>query len=558
MNRKQSFKDKAQMRILSILCLAALCFILNPSLVRAEKGNSGASTTSIKQQRRSIKGHVTDSKGEPLIGVNVVEAGTTNGTVTDIDGNFNLQLNTTNAKINFSYIGFKGSTVVVGNKETLDVILEEETSFLDEVVVVGYGTMKQSDLTGAISTIKTEELQAESPRSVQDLLRGNSAGLNIGFANSAKGDADLQVRGKNTLKAGSSPLIVLDGVIFEGDLSDINPMDIASIDVLKDASSAAVYGAKAANGVIVMMTQKGGRGGKPVISFNASVGVVQSANQPKLLSPEGFLAWRQDYEIGKRSDDYLNQYPQIFQDPRKLEGVNALDWYNYDQKDPVQTVTDEQLLRTWASRLELKSPEIDNFILGRTTDWADKVFHAGLQQDYQVSISNRKDDVTYYWSIGYTDREGIIVGNRFSTVRSRLNLESTVTSFLKVGLNAGFASRNEGYLQSDWSQMSRISPYGADEIGNTDVDPYLWRYPTTDVTPVNPFYDNMYRDRKDLRHTLDANLYAIVTLPFDIEYQVNYIPYIQWHEYFNHDSSQNFDWSASGGRAERSTSKDFR
>src|SRR5690625_3231040 len=132
--------------------------------------------------------------------------------------------------------------------------------------------MSQKDLTGAISTINAEDLKVESPRSVQDLLRGNTAGLSIGFANSAKGSAGLQIRGKNTLKAGSEPLIVVDGVIFEGSLTEINPMDIASIDILKDASSAAVYGAKAASGVIVIMTQKGSRGDKPTISFNASTG----------------------------------------------------------------------------------------------------------------------------------------------------------------------------------------------------------------------------------------------------------------------------------------------
>lgn len=116
-----------------------------------------------------------------------------------------------------------------------------------------------------------------------------------------------------------------------------------------------------------------------------------------------------------------------------------------------------------------------------------KVIHNGFQQDYQVSISNKKEDVSYYWSLGYADREGVIVGDRFNTVRTRLNLESQVASFLKVGLNTNFASRDEGYLQCDWEQMVRISPFGADEIGNHDVDIYLWKYPTIDVTPVNPF-----------------------------------------------------------------------
>lgn len=511
----------------------------------------------IEQQQvtRTVSGRIIDTQGESLVGVNVIEAGTTNGTVTDIDGNYTLKLTTSDPMLNISYIGFETQTVNVGNRSVIDITLKEETSFLDEVVVIGYGTMRQKDLTGAISTIKTEALKAESPRSIQDLLRGNSAGLNIGFANSAKGSAGLQIRGVNTLKAGSEPLIVLDGVIFEGALTDINPMDVASIDILKDASSAAVYGAKAASGVIVILTQKGGRGGKPLVSFNTSTGFVQSANQPKLLDAEGFMQYRRAYEIGKNTDAYLQQYPEIFEDPRKLQNVNQRDWFNYDKQTPVETFTEEDLLRTWASRLELKAPEIDNFILNRTTDWAKKVFHIGLQQDYQAAISNRTDDVSYYWSLGYSDREGIIVGDRFSTFRTRLNLESTITPFLKIGLNSGFSSRNEGYLQADWGQMVRISPYGADEIGNPEVEEYIWKYPTSDVTPVNPFFDNLYRDRKDVYSALNANLYAIVTLPFEIEYQFNYIPYLEWREYYNHESSKNFSWAASGGRSERTTHK---
>ena len=517
--------------------------------------NWGERMSNIQQTGRAVNGRIADASGEALIGVNVVEGGTTNGTVTDIEGNYMLKLATSNPVLNVSYIGFKTQTIEVGNRSVINIVLEEETSFLDEVVVVGYGTMRQKDLTGAISTIKAEGLRAEVPRSIQDLLRGNSAGLNIGFANTAKGDAGLQIRGRNTLKAGAEPLIVLDGVIYEGALTDINPMDVASIDILKDASSAAVYGAKAASGVVVILTQKGGRGGKPLVSFNTSFGLVQSANQPKLLDADGFMQYRRAYEIGKNTDAYLQQYPEIFEDPGKLQNVSKRDWFNYDKKTPVETFTEEDLLRTWASRLELKVPEIDNFIINRTTDWAKKVFHLGLQQDYQASISNRTDDASYYWSIGYSDREGIIVGNRFSTFRTRLNLESKITSFLKIGLNSGFSSRNEGYLQADWGQMVRISPYGADEIGNREVEEYIWKYPTSDVTPVNPFFDNLYRDRKDWYNAFNANMYAIVNLPFGIEYQFNFIPYYEWREYYNHESSKNFSWAASGGKSERTTHK---
>lgn len=506
------------------------------------------------QQQVMITGVAKDKAGLPMIGVNVVEKGTTNGSITDLDGRFSVQVNKANTVLTFSFIGYLSQEINTGGKRVINVIMEEDTKTLDEVVVVGYGTARKRDLTGAISSVKAEKLEAEAPRSVQDLLRANTAGLSISFAGDAKGSADLQVRGKNTLKAGSSPLIVLDGVIFEGTLADINPFDVLSIDVLKDASSAAVYGAKAANGVVVV-TSKKGNVGKPVVSFNANVGFVTSANERELLSPEGFVAYRQDYEVGKNSAEYLAKYPQIFSDPRKLDGVSQLDWYNYDQKTPVASVTEEQLMRSWLGRLDFKAPEIENYMANRITDWSELVFQTGLQQDYTASVSNRNDNGSYYWSLGYADREGIKTGERFTTFRTRLNLESKINSFLTIGMTSSFAARNEGYLTCDWEQMTRISPYGANEIGNPD-SPYQ-RLPTGDVTPVNPFYDNLYRDRVNRYNTLNANLYAQVKLPFNVEYQVNFTPYYEWHEYYNHDSSKNTEWKAKGGSSTRETSKKY-
>lgn len=506
------------------------------------------------QGKTMITGVVKDQSGLPMIGVNVIEKGSTNGSITDLDGKYSLQVNKSNTVISFSFIGYLSQEVSAGGKSVLNIVLAEDTKALDEVVVIGYGTAKKRDLTGAISTVKTEKLEAEAPRSVQDLLRANSAGLSISFSTNAKGDADLQVRGKNTLKAGSSPLVVLDGVIFEGSLSDINPIDIQSVDVLKDASSAAVYGAKAANGVVVISTKKG-KSGKPSVSFNTNIGLVSVANKTKILSPDGFIAYRQAYETGKNSTEYLAKYPQIFTDPGKLNGVSTLDWYNYDQKTPVSSVTEEQLTRAWLSRLDLKIPEIENYMAGNITDWSDQVFQTGLQQDYTASISNRTDNMSYYWSLGYADREGIITGEKFTTYRTRLNLESKVTNFLTIGINSGFSSRDEGDLSCDWEQMSRISPYASNEIGNNE-SPYQ-RLPTGDVSSVNPFYDNLYRDRKKEYNTLNANLYTQIKLPFGVEYQFNFTPYYEWYEYYNHDSSKNIEWNAKGGEATRETKKTY-
>ncbi|WP_080904239.1 TonB-dependent receptor [Parabacteroides sp. Marseille-P3160] len=510
--------------------------------------------TEAKGQNYVVTGTVKDIEGHSLIGVNVIEKETTRGTLTDLDGKYSLETSGRNIVLTFSYIGYTPQEISIGNKKEIDIILHEDVQKLEEVVVIGYGTARKKDLTGSISSIRTEKLEAEAPRSVQDLLRANAAGMIVGMANSAKGDATLLIRGDGTLKADSGPLYVVDGVIFDGTFADINPNDISSIDILKDASSAAVYGAKAANGVILLTTKKG-QSGKPRITFNANMGFVENSNMPRVMNAPEFLDYRYDYEIGKRASDYLAKYPQMFVDPRKLEGVNQLDWYNYDQKTPVTSVTEEQLLRTWLSRLELKTPETENYLTNKITDWQGLVFQTGFQQDYTASISNRSDNLSYYWSLNYVDRKGIIVGNRFQNIRSRLNVESKITDFLKVGLNANFADRNEGFLQADWEKSAVISPYGSDN--RDDPNSIYQRLPTGDPTPVNPFYDNQYRDRRNRYNTFNASIYAIVSLPYGFEYQVNYTPSYIWHEYFNHESSQNQEWKAKGGNSERQHEKTF-
>ena len=486
-------------------------------------------TKMIARDKKTITGKIVDMSGEPIIGANIVEKGTTNGTITDADGNFSLEVSE-NSTLVVSYIGYTPQEIIVTNKSSFNIKLKEDTEVLDEVVVVGYGTAKKKDLTGAVSSVKAEKLSAQAPRNVQDILRSNAAGLNIGIATDAKADADLTVRGKGTLSAGSSPLIVLDGVIYEGNLSDITPEDIASLDVLKDASSAAVYGAKAANGVIAITTKKGAQG-KPVINFNANISFAQSASQPKILDADGFLKFRQDYNEGRNSDEYLAKYPQIFVNPFKLQGVDPLVWYNYDQSIPATSVTDKQLETQWLSRLNLLTPEINNYFAGRITRWDDLVFQTGLQQDYTVSVSSATEKTSQYYSLNWADRDGIITGDKYTNFRARMNVKTEITSFLSVGMNAQFSSRNEGFLKCLWEQMTMISPYGANEVDDLE-SPY--RRNPTGMDPVNPFYDNMYTERKDLYQNLNAKLYAEVKLPFGIEYSLNFTPYYSWHDYYNH------------------------
>ena len=250
----------------------------------------------------------------------------------------------------------------------------------------------------------------------------------------------------------------------------------------------------------------------------------------------------------------MAKYPQIFVNPFKLQGVDPLVWYNYDQSVPATSVTDKQLETQWLSRLNLLTPEIDNYFAGRITKWDDLVFQTGLQQDYTVSVSNATERTSQYYSLNWADREGIITGDKYTNFRARMNVKTEITSFLSVGMNAQFSSRNEGFLKCLWEQMTMISPYGANEVDNLE-SPY--RRNPTGMDPVNPFYDNMYTERKDLYQNLNAKLYAEVKLPFGIEYTLNFTPYYSWHDYYNHYSSEGEKWEAIGGASVRTNTKQF-
>ena len=506
-------------------------------------------------QPKTVSGVVKDAEGTPVIGANVVEKGTTNGVFTDVSGRYSLALQSKNPVLQISYVGYIGQEIAVGTKTTVDAVLEEDKAQLEEVVVIGYGTAKKKDLTGAISTVNTEKMTAEAPRSVSDLLRSAAAGLQVSMTTDAEASGSYSIRGTTTLSAGSSPLIVLDGVIYNGSITDINPQDVASVDVLKDASSAAIYGAKSANGVICINTKKG-QGGRPTITFNANIGFVNRARPVNVLDGAGFVQFRQDYEEGQLTNEERLKVPEKFRDPRNLQNIDQLTWYNYDQATPVTTLPDEEtLMRTWLSRLEFKTIEQDNYLAGLETDWDDIVYQTGLQQDYTASIANRNDNTSYYWSVGYADREGVIVGNRYTNLRTRLNLESKVSKWMTVGMNASFAERKGGYLQADHGQRENNSPYTPFTM---DPDSPYYRYPSGDNNTLNPFFANTYIDRRQVTQTLNASIYTKIQLPFGIEYQMNYTPYFKWYEYYNHNSSESPDYAGVGGEAKREHQKTYK
>lgn len=490
------------------------------------------------QQSITVSGTVV-SQGDnaPLSGVAVKEKGTTNGVSTDDKGHFVLRNVKPKATLTFSFIGFSTQEKAAQAQTPLNVALLADIANLDEVVVVGYGTTRKRDLTGAVSQVNAEKIQNEAPGQLSDVLRGNVAGVNVGYNRSAKGGGSLQVRGRTSFNASTSPLIVLDGAIYYGAWEDINPNDIETVDVLKDASSAAVFGAKSATGVVIVTTKKG-KDGKPVINYNANIGLATMAVNERVHDASSFTSWRTD--VFKSINPNAQAYR--FDDPRTLPADISVDtWMGYDGSagDPV---------RTWLRRLNMQPIEIDNYMAGKSVDWYDEVFQKGLRQDHNISVSGRNKDVGYYLGAGYLNNEGIIKDDQFKTLRTRANIEANITSFLSVGMNTQFTSRNESAIAYSWGEITSLSPWGSkyDESGNL-----IWRPNAENSGGVNPGYDASHTDRLQRITTLNSTVFAKVNLPFGITFQTNFTPQLELYERYNHERSTHESWAAFGGRASR-------
>jgi len=326
------------------LCLLALSVCTMPTLWANGIDSSTSGNAPVQQNSNgTISGKVTDKNGESLIGVSVKVKGTPVGTITDVKGSFSLNNVSPSSVLVFSYIGMNNQEVKVGTQTLLNVKLEDNSVNMNEVVVVGYGTMRKKDLTGSVVQINPNKIADQNPGSVQDILRG-TPGLQIGYDASAKGsDASILLRGQNSLGTSASPLIVLDGMAFYGELSEINPDDISQIDILKDASSAAIYGAKAAAGVIIITTKKG-KVGKPVINVSANLATNSKSAYRDYFNANDYMRYREDwymtnYSYGKGADGLYGYYQAVdsktgllsypagyFNNPSNLSAADQATW----------------------------------------------------------------------------------------------------------------------------------------------------------------------------------------------------------------------------------------
>lgn len=418
------------------------------------------------QQVKKVTGKVTDRSGASLPGVSVSIEGTTIGTITDNDGNFSLVNVPENGTLQFSFVGMKPLKIAVLGKSVIEALLEEDKQAIDEVIVIGYGTAKRQDYTGAVSSVKMENspVALASNLNALEAIKGNVAGLSIGATNTAGGQPTMDIRGQNSISGSNDPLIVLDGVIYLGSVGDINPSDIATYDILKDAVSSAAYGSRSANGVIAITTKKG-KTGKPMITFNTSAGVQTWQNEPVMMKGKEWITV-----------------------------VNARNKY------------------TDGSTNWMKTGELANLAAGTETNWLNQVIRTGVLQDYQMSVSGATPNVNYYLSTSFNDNKGIVVGDKFNHISILGKVNTTITNWLKIGVDGSFSKRDYSGFAADIGAAQIMSPYG---VMYRDAQKNLEKYPYTQSL-VNPLWgiQDGTTDNKDIRYNFRLNTYAVIDIPW--------------------------------------------
>ncbi len=472
---KRNFTFLPGRMVRSIIVAGLLLLMVLLPAMNVSAADPQINGTEVYSVQNTVSGRVTDSDGEPLPGVTVAVKGTNLGSLTDIDGRFTISNIPDGAVLVFSFVGLKAQEIPVSGQTSIDVQMEEEAIGLAEVVVIGYGTALRRDFTGTVGSLNVENSPvAQLPKfNALESLKGSISGLDIGATNTAGGQPSMLIRGQNSISGSNDPLIVLDGVIFLGSLGDINPNDISSFDVLKDAVSAAAYGSRSANGVIAITTKKG-LIGKPIISFKASTGVQTWQNKPVMMKGEEWITV-----------------------------VNARNQY------------------TPGSTEWMKPGELANLAAGNETVWLDESTRTGVVQDYQLSVSGANPNVNYYLSTAYDNNKGIVMGDDFNRLSFLAKLKTNVTKWLELGMDAGYSRRDYSGFSANIGTAQVMSPYGVmyrDDLGNLEKYPYT-------QSGTNPLWGvtNDVSDNDDIRNNFRFNAYTVVDIPWveGLSYRLN-------------------------------------
>lgn len=409
-----------------------------------------------------ISGQVVDAEGQPLPGVTVIIEGTSVGTVTDINGNYSLDAATGSVLV-FSFVGFENQKIPVGNTDTINVRLVEDSQALDEFVVVGYGEVKKSDLTGAVGSVSAEAITRGNPVQAARALQGQVSGVNVNKNNSRPGaDFTIDIRGLQSIGFSNEPLVVIDGVMG-GRLNTLNPSDIESMDVLKDASATAIYGARGANGVIIITTKKG-KEGKTRVTYDGYTGVKVPNHLPNMMTAQQFYG--------------------AYNDVVRAENPNA---------NPIWTST-----------------ELANVEAGRSVDWVDEVTAPVAQMNHVVAISGGNENTNYYFSTGYLSENGNLPHTGFERYNLKGSVDSKLSDLVKVGFNAYYTYSVQNLGSNEVTRNAfRARPTGSiffsdvldpAQSSDRDVDGYAFWMGINDTQVQNPILeagrDNMQQETR--------------------------------------------------------------
>lgn len=390
-----------------------------------------------------VHGTVTDDKGESVIGASVVIQGTTEGTVTDFDGNFQLNA-AQGAKLVISYVGFKTQTVMVNDASPLKIILVEDAEMLEEVVAIGYGTVRKSDLTGAISSVKTEEMNMSTSTFEQALI-GHTPGVEIKQTSGAPGaGTTIHIRGVSSVYSGVEPLYVVDGFPASKDVF-INPSDVESIEVLKDAASAAIYGSRGAGGVILITTKHGAEG-KPRVQLDYQFSMQQVQRRIKMMNADQFRQLHLDGYNNAYFDYIRNNSGKYDTDFAALSNEEKANYPTMDAYYWYRSRTDGNDLRSSAN-IALLCPDVLN--TPYNTDWQNEIFSNAPMHKVNFSVSGGKDKFKYMFSAGYLNQDGIVAPSNHQRITTRLNMDFDVSDRFTVGVNSNMYYVRERVVRTD-------------------------------------------------------------------------------------------------------------
>ena len=465
---------------------------------------------------QTVQVNVKDATGEAVIGASVIEQGTQNGGVTDFDGNFTIKL-TAGKPIVVSYIGMKSQTINAAGKSSINVVLQEDATTLNDVVVIGYGTMKKSDVTGAVSSVNTEQLNAKGAPSVLGNLQGATPGVSITTSGRPGAAPTIEIRGKSSINSDVTPLYVVDGVMCD-DIDWLNPQDIEKIDILKDASSTAIYGSRATAGV-VMVTTKGGSGvskeKKATISYDGYVGFQYAARQPKFQNAEQFYKYR---------------------------FLKFLTYANGTSANPLYTMQPGTMEQALLSATSGVAGTTDQYVLkqllanGTDVDWPGAVTQNGMQTNHYLAVSGGSTSVSYHLGAGYNSVDGVYQGDRTQRYNFKASFDAKINEWLSAGFNFNLACQNNDYANdSAIKEAYRMNPFMRthDADGNIIHQPGLNTALGTAgnqfTSSINPL--DLMQSTEKARRTWRAlgNVYLNFTIMKGLTFKTTFSP--NYHSY---------------------------